>query len=147
MPIAEKIQADLKDAMRAGDTLRRDTLRLVIADLKYKRIELGAEPTDEQVQAVLRGGVKRRQESIEQYEKGGRPELAERERAEMAVIEGYLPRLMSDDDVRSAVRTVIAEVGATSKKDTGTVMKALMAKHKGAIDGKTANRFLSELLP
>lgn len=146
MSLQDKIQADMKAAMRAGETVRRDTLRLVIADLKNKRIELGEEPSDEQAQAVLRSALKRRLESIEQYVNGNRPELAEQERAEIAVIEVYLPKQMSEDDVRAAVQAAVTEVGATSKKDTGAVMKALMAKHKGEIDGKTANRFLGELL-
>lgn len=148
MTLVERIHDDLKTAMREGQAVRRDTLRLLIADLKYKRIELMIPALDdEQALAVLRSAMKRRQESIEQYDKGARPELAARERAELEVIEGYLPKQLNEDQVRAAVNAAIAEVGAKNKKDTGAVMKALMAKHKGAIDGKAANRILSELLP
>ena len=146
MSLAERIQADLKDAMRAGDVVRRETLRMLLSDMKYRRIELGKELVDEDVEAVLRRAVKTRQESAEQFAAGGRAELAAKERQELALIERYLPQQMSLDDVRAAVRAALAETGAQSKKDTGTVMKALMQKHKGRIDGKTANQVLAELL-
>lgn len=146
MSLNERIQADLKDAMRAGDALRRETLRMLISDMKYRRIELGKELGDEDVEAVLRRATKTRQESVQQFEAGGRPELAAKERAELALIEAYLPKQMSLDEVRTAVRAAISETGAASKKDTGLVMKALMAKHKGLIDGKTASQVLGELL-
>lgn len=146
MGLSERIQNDLKDAMRAGDALRRDTLRMVIADMKNRRIELGKELDDAEVEAVLRRGVKTRRESVEQYEAGKRPELAEKERGEIRVLEGYLPQPMSAEDVRRAVQEAIAETGAKSKKDTGLVMKALMAKHPGRIDGRSASQVLSELL-
>jgi uncharacterized protein YqeY len=147
MSTAQRIQEDLKSAMRSGDTLRRDTIRLLIADLKYKRIELGREPDEAETLAVLRSAVKRRQDSVLQYEQGGRPELAERERGEIGVIETYLPQKMSEDSLRAAVQSAIAETGATSRKDVGLVMKALMARHKDEVDGKAANRILGELLP
>lgn len=146
MALNERIQADLKDAMRAGDALRRETLRMLISDMKYRRIELGKELGDEDIEAVLRRAAKTRLESVQQFEAGGRPELAAKERAELALIEAYLPKQMSLDEVRAAVRAAIAETGAASKKDTGLVMKALMAKHKGLIDGKAANQVLGELL-
>jgi uncharacterized protein YqeY len=146
MALSEKLQADLKEAMRAGDALRRDTLRMVLADMKNRRIELGKDLDEAEVEAVLRRGVKTRTESAEQYDAGARPELAEKERAEIAVLEGYLPKQMGEDEVRQAVKEAIAETGASSRKDTGAVMKALMAKHKGRVDGKLANRILAELL-
>ena len=146
MALFERLQADLKEAMRAGDSLRRDTLRMVLADAKNRRIELGKDLEEAEVEAVIRRGVKTRLDSAEQYESGGRPELAQKERAEIGVLEGYLPQQMGVDDVRKAVAEAIAETGASTRKDTGAVMKALMAKHKGRVDGKLANRILAELL-
>lgn len=146
MPLNTKIQADLKEAMKAKNAIVRDTLRLVTAEMKNRRIELGRDLDEAEQLAVLARCVKQRRDSIEQYEKADRPELADVEKAEVAVIEGYLPEMMSDDDARAAVQAAIDESGATSMKDMGAVMKALMAKHKGLIDGKTAQRFVGELL-
>ena len=146
MTLGERIQADLKEAMKAQNTIVRDTLRLVTSELKNRRIELGKDLTEADELAVLARCVKQRRDSVEQYEKAGREELAEQERAEIAVIEGYLPAQLGDDEVRAAVQAAIEESGATSMKDMGAVMKVLMAKHKGQIEGKTAQRFVGELL-
>ena len=146
MTLGERIQADLKEAMKAQNTIVRDTLRLVTSELKNRRIELGKDLTEADELAVLARCVLPRRDSVEQYEKAGREELAEQERAEIAVIEGYLPAQLGDDEVRAAVQAAIEESGATSMKDMGAVMKVLMAKHKGQIEGKTAQRFVGELL-
>ena len=146
MTLGERIQADLKEAMKAQNTIVRDTLRLVTSELKNRRIELGKDLTEADELAVLARCVKQRRDSVEQYEKAGREELAAQERAEIAVIEGYLPAQLGDDEVRAAVQAAIEESGATSMKDMGAVMKVLMAKHKGQIEGKTAQRFVGELL-
>ncbi len=146
MSLANKIAEDVKQAMRDKNAVARDTLRMVQADLKNRRIELQKDLVDDDVLAVLARNVKTRQDSVQQYESAGRPELADKERAEIAVIEGYLPEKMSDDDARAAVQAAIDESGAASMKDMGAVMKVLMAKHKGLIDGKTAQGFVKELL-
>jgi len=141
-----RFQEDLKTAMRAGDTETRDTLRLLVAALKYKRIELGREPNEAEELQVLQKQVKMREDSVAQYDAAGRADLSGKERAEMAVIARYLPAKLSDEDVRALVADAIKEVGATSKADLGKVMKAVMAAHQGKLDGKTVQRLAGELL-
>ncbi|QDU70097.1 GatB/YqeY domain-containing protein [Engelhardtia mirabilis] len=146
MTLQERIDADLKTAMRAKDVLTRDTLRMVIAALKNRRIELGQDLGDDEVVAVLAKSVKSREDSALEYDKGGRPELAQKERAEAQVLAGYLPQQLTEDETREVVRTLIAELGIADKKDIGKLMKAVMAAHKGKVDGKLVNRFASELI-
>lgn len=149
MGLIEKIAEDLKQAMRDKNEVARDTLRMVQSDMKNRGIELrllDRELTEADALEILARCVKTRTDSFEQYVKHDRPELAAKERAEIDVIEGYLPKKMSADDAREAVKAAIAESGAASMKDMGLVMKALMAKHKGLIDGKQAQTLLKELL-
>ena len=141
-----RINEDVKEAMRAGEALRRDTLRMVVSALKNKRIELGRDLTEADELGVLTSAVKSRVDSAEQYEKAGRDELAEKERAEIAVIQGYLPAQLSEGEVAEIVRAKIAELGISSKKEMGRVMKAVMAEHKGAVDGKLVSRLASQLI-
>ena len=146
MTLLEKIADDLKQAMRDKNEVARDTLRMIQADMKNLRIELQRDLKDEDALEVLARGVKTRTDSFEQYTKHDRPELAAKEQAEIDVIKGDLPEKMSDEDAREAVKVAIAESGATSMKDMGAVMKSLMAKHKGLIDGKLAQTLLREQL-
>lgn len=146
MTLADRLQADLRDAMRSGDTLRRDTLRMTMAALKNRRIELGQDLTDEDEQVVLAKSVKLRREAADQFEQSGRNDLAEKERAEAKLLELYLPAQLSDDEVRALVQSIIEARGLASKKDIGQVMKAFMSEHKGAADGKTVQRLANELL-
>ncbi|MEM7515895.1 MAG: GatB/YqeY domain-containing protein [Planctomycetota bacterium] len=147
MSLRDKLDADMKQAMRDKNNVARDTLRMVIADLKNEvvavRTKTGksdVELTDEDVLRVLQKAVKSRVDSVEQYEKGGRPELAEKEKAEIAVIEGYLPQGLSEEELLAAVKEIAAEVGATSKADLGKIMKALMARYPNRVDGKAAQK-------
>ena len=146
MSLIDQLNTDLKDAMRAGDALKRDTLRMVLAAMKNKRIEVGAELDDAAQMGVLQSAVKSRKDSAEQYAQGGRPELAEKEEAEIRVIEGYLPQQLGEAETRAAVEKAVADTGAASKQDLGKVMKAVMAAHKGVVDGKTVQRLAAELL-
>ena len=149
MSLYETIQNDVKSAMKAGDTERRDTLRMVVSAIKNKAIDSGGnrgEVDDETVMGVLLSAVKSRTDSAEQYEAAGREELAAKERSEIEVIQGYLPKQLSEEETRALVEKTIAEVGAESKKDLGKVMKAIMATHKGQVDGKLIQRFAGELL-
>lgn len=148
MPSAlfERLQTDLKAAMRERDDRVRDTLRMAISEAKNRRIELLRELEDGDVEAVLRKAVKMRQESATQYDAAGRADLAERERAEGAILERYLPRTMGEDEARAAVKAVIERLGAGSKKELGAVMKAVLAENPGRIDGKLAQRIAGELL-
>lgn len=146
MNLADRIQADMKDAMRSGDTLKRDTLRMLIAAMKNERIERGEDLDDDGAMAVVRRGVKSRKDSAEQYRSANRPELAEKEDAEIAVLEGYLPQMMSEEATAAAVDAAIAETGASGKGDMGKVMKAVMAKHGALVDGKLVNRLAAQKL-
>ena len=141
-----QIQDDMKSAMRAGETLRRDTLRMLIAALKNERIDKGADLDEESVLAVVRRGVKSRKDSAQQYRDAGRDELADKEEAEIAVLEGYLPQMLDEAATIAAVEAAIAETGASEKCDLGKVMKAVMAAHKGLVDGKLVNRLAGERL-
>ena len=147
MTLAEQIRSELTESMKARDAARTSTLRLLQSSFKNEQIEKGHELSDEEALAVIRRAVKQRQDSIEQYTKGNRPELAAKESAELDMLSRYLPQQMGDGDAERAVREAIATVGAESKKDTGKVMKEVMARHKGAIDGKRVQELVARLLP
>jgi uncharacterized protein YqeY len=139
MTLQERIDADLKDAMRAKDAGRLGVLRMLKSALKYAAIEKADESGMDDAAAlqVIRKQVKQRQDSIESFEKGGRPELAAKEKEELEMLNAYLPKGLSDDELAALVRDTIAEVGATSKAQMGAVMKALQTKVAGRADGKT----------
>jgi uncharacterized protein YqeY len=138
---------DLKAAMKGGDKTRVATLRLLIAALKNERIQAGRELTADEIEAAVRRAVKQRKDSIEQYAKGGRQDLVDAEKAELAVLEGYLPKGLSESDLEAAIRNIVAEKGFSSAKDVGLVMKELMARHKGRVDGKRAQEMARQILP
>jgi hypothetical protein len=116
------------------------------AAIKNEQIEKGGELEDADVIAVLKRAAKQRNDSVEQYEKAGRQDLADKEKAELVVLEAYMPQQMSDDELEALVKTVIAAVGAESKKDTGKVMKEIMASHRDTVDGKKVQAVLGRLL-
>src|SRR6478672_4180090 len=122
MSLNQRIVSDLTAAMKAKDADRLSTLRMVKANLMNRQIEKGSELTDEEVTKALQSLVKQRRDSIEQYEKAGRNELAQKEAAEISVIEGYLPQGASAEEINAAVSAAIAETGASSMKDMGSVM-------------------------
>ncbi|MBM3553125.1 MAG: GatB/YqeY domain-containing protein [Alphaproteobacteria bacterium] len=133
----EKIAADLKVAMKAGERAKVDALRLINAALKDKDIEArgaGKTLSEDDLLALLQKMIKSRQESVEIYEKAGRTDLADKEKGEIAVISAYLPQQLSEAEVAEAVKAAIAEVGATSIKDMGKVVAALKAKYTGRMD-------------
>jgi len=139
MTVIERVDSDLKEAMRAKDGTRLGVLRMLKSALKYAAIAKSgaeAELNDAEAAQVIRKQAKQRQDSIESFEKGGRAELAEKEREELSILNAYLPQPMNADELAKIVRESIAEVGATSKAQMGTVMKALQAKVAGRVDGK-----------
>lgn len=146
MELRGRLETDLKQAMRDRNDVARDTLRMLLAEIKNREIAAGQDLSADEAIAVLQKAVKTRQESVEQFDRAGRADLVARERAEMAVVQTYLPRAMSEEEVRGAVRAVLAETGVASKKDMGVAMKAVMARHKGRVDGKLAQKILGELL-
>jgi hypothetical protein len=146
MGIIQQLEGDLKAAMVARENERRDTLRLVLSDMKNKKIELGRELEEPEAVAVLAKAKKSRQDSLAQYTEAGREDLAAVESAEIAVIAVYLPEEMGEEELRGIVTAVVAEVGASSRKEMGAVMAALMPKVKGRADGKAVQRIVMELL-
>jgi uncharacterized protein len=138
MTLPERIDADLKDAMRAKEAGKLSVLRGLKSALKYAAIEKGDVALDDAAAVqVIRKQVKQRQDSIESFEKGGRPELAAKEKEELEILNAYLPKGLSAEELSVLVRETIAEVGATSRAQMGAVMKALQAKVAGRADGKT----------
>jgi len=144
--VLAKLESDVKDAMRSGDVISRDTLRMVLASAKNQAIELGRDLEDADLLIILKKAVKTRQDSVEQYDAGNRPELAAKEREEIEVIQRYLPAEKSADEVRAIVGAIIEELGLTSKKEMGALMKAVMGRHKGEIDGRAVQAVAGELL-
>ena len=142
MSLKEKIITDLTAAMKARDAEKTSALRMVKAAImvREKEKEQGAEVSDEETTKILQSLVKQRRDSIEQYEKAGRAELAEKEKTELAVIESYLPKAASPEEIERAVAEAIAETGASSPKDMGAVMKAVMPKLAGKnADGRAVS--------
>lgn len=147
MPLLQTIEAQMKDAMRAHDSARLGTLRLIKAALVNKAVEKGRELDDAEGQQVLRSLVKQRHDSIEAFEKGNRPDLVAKERAELAVLESYLPPPVDVAEVERAVAEAIAATGASSPKDLGKVMKAVMSGMSGRpVEGKVVNDVARRLL-
>jgi len=149
MTLQERVDSDLKEAMRAKDTKKLGVLRMLKAALKYAAIAKSgaeAELSDVEAAQVVRKQAKQRQDSIESFEKGGRAELAAKEKEELLILNAYLPQAMSSDELAEVVRATIAETGATSKAQMGGVMKALQAKVAGRADGKTLSQEVSRQL-
>jgi uncharacterized protein YqeY len=144
--IRKRLDGDLKEAMRAKDALRTEVVRNVRGAMRAKEIDSGNSLTDEEIQKLVRGLVKQREDSIAQYEAGGRADLVERERAEKALLEAYLPAAASAADIERVVGEVIAELGATTIKDMGRVMKAAQAKLGAAADGKLISNVVKQKL-
>jgi uncharacterized protein YqeY len=143
MNLNQQIVADLTASMKAQDAARTSTLRMVKAAMMNRKIEKGAELDDEDLLKLLRSLVKQRRDSVEQYEKAGRQDLADKEKAEIAIIETYLPQAASREEIEQAVTAAIAETGATSMKDMGKVMKATQA----SLASKNADgRVVSEIV-
>jgi uncharacterized protein len=149
MTIQERIDSELKEAMRAKDTTRLAVLRMLKSALKYAAIAKSgaeAELSDAEAAQVIRKQAKQRQDSIESFEKGGRAELAQKEQNELSILNAYLPQAMSAEELAKLVRETIAEVDATSKAQMGAVMKALQVKVAGRADGKTLSQEVSRQL-
>jgi uncharacterized protein YqeY len=149
MTLLERVDSDLKEAMRARDTAKLGVLRMLKSALKYAAIaKTGAdvELSDAEAAQVIRKQARQRQDSIESFEKGGRAELAAKEKEELSILNAYLPQAMSGDELAKIVRETIAETGATSKAQTGAVMKALQAKLAGRVDGKTLSQEVQKQL-
>ena len=147
MPLLDEVTSAIADAMRKQDALRLGALRMLKAALMNREVERGRTLDDNEAQQVVTSLVKQRKDSIEQFTKGGRQDLAEKEAAEIRVLEAYLPPAADPGAVERAIVEAIAETGATSVKDMGRVMKAAMAKLAGqSVDGKTVNELVKQKL-
>ena len=147
MSLKQRIIDDMTDAMRAKDAARLSTLRMVKAAMMNRQIDKGGELTDEEMAKMLQSLLKQRRDSVEQYEKGGRAELAAKERAEIGVIEAYLPQGATREEIEQAVTAAIAETGATSMKEMGAVMKATQARLAGQVaDGRVVSEIVKAKL-
>jgi len=145
--LKERIAEEIQTALRAGDRLTTETLRMLLSSIKYEEIEKRRPLSAEETAVILARAVKTRQDAVALYEKGGRAELAEKERKEIEIVQRYLPQPLSQDEVGKAIDEIIRELAASSKKDLGRVMKALMARHPGRVDGRIANQIAASRLP
>ena len=142
----ERIQNDIKEALKAGEEIKVGTLRMVLAFFINKEKEKGEAISDEEAMNVLQTEAKKRRESIEAFEKGGRPELAEKEKEELEILKIYLPEQLSAKEIQDFVTQAIEKTGATSMQDIGKVMGALMPQVKGKADGNLVNKIVKEKL-
>ncbi len=146
MGIKEQIKADIKEAMKAKDTARRDTLRNLNAAIKQVEIDTRKELSDSEVEAVLAKYAKQREDAIKQFKEAGRDDLVAKEEAELAIVKSYLPEPLEGEELQKAVKEVIEEVGATSMRDMGKIMGAIKAKYGSRADGSKVNKIVKELL-
>jgi len=146
--LRDRLDDDLKTALRSKDEIGKDTLRMIKAEIKNKEVQKGSVATldDDGIIQIIATGVKKRKESARLFEEGGRQELADKENAEIKFLSVYLPQQLSEDDVKKAVEEVIKEIGATEPKQMGQVMKTAMAKLGKSCDGSLVSRFAKELL-
>ncbi|HEX7469963.1 MAG TPA: GatB/YqeY domain-containing protein [Verrucomicrobiae bacterium] len=148
MTLQERLSQEIKSAMMAKDADKLGALRMLKSAVGYAQIERKTENlSDTDFVAIVQKEVKKRRDSMEQFEKGGRPELAEKEKKEAATLVMFLPKPLSADELEQLVKATIQEVGATGKKDMGAVMKAVQAKVAGRADGKTISGLVGKLLP
>jgi uncharacterized protein YqeY len=147
MSLTERVQKEMVDAMRSKEELRLSTLRMMKAALQMKRIDKRADLDEKEELQVFTTMIKQRKDSIEQFEKGNRPELAAREAQEITIIEGYMPKAVGEEEIVATVKSVIAEMGSPTMKDMGTVMKNVKAKFGDArVDGKIVSEAVKKEL-
>ena len=144
--LKEKLSEDIKTALKSGDKQRRMVLGMVMAAAKNREIEKHGELNDDEFLAVISSEIKKRRDSVEQFEKGGRPELAEGEKEEIKILMEYMPEQMSENEIRVEVRKTISETGAKDVKEMGKVLGAVMPKLKGKADGQLVSKIVKEEL-
>jgi len=144
--LKQRIDQDTKEALKKKDSLKLNVLRMLKSEIKYKEIELGSELSDDGVISVLSSSVKKRKDSIQQFEKGGRDDLVAREKAELEVILNYLPEQLTDEELSQIINHAIKEINATGSSDLGKVMKQIMPEVRGRADGKKVNQMVSSQL-
>jgi uncharacterized protein len=147
MSLLEKLTEDMKQAMKNKEKLKLSVIRMVKSSLKNEEINQGKELSEDQVLALVNRELKQRRDSLHEFEKAGRDDLAETSRQEIEVLLAYLPKQLDETEIRELVQSAIGKVGATSKKDLGKVMGALMPQVRGKADGTMVNQIVQELLP
>jgi uncharacterized protein YqeY len=147
MPLKERLMEDMKDAMKKGEQIKLSAIRMVRAGIKNKEIELGKELGDEDVIAVINSAIKQRKDSYTQFLNAKRMDLADKEKKEIEILSVYLPEQLGEEDIKKMVGKVISETGASTSRDMGRVMKALMPVLKGKADGSLINKIVREMLP
>lgn len=146
MSLKERFSSELKDSLKAGDRLKLSTIRLIMASLKNREIEKRGSLSEEEIIDLLVSLSKQRKESIEEFKKGGRQDLVDKETEELKIIESYLPQQLTPEEIKKIIGETITETGASGSKDIGKVMKVLMPKVKGRADGKLVNEMVKEFL-
>ena len=146
MKLKDTLLSDLKGAMKSKDSLKVDTLRLIVSEIKNKEIDLHEELGDDAITALLTTQIKKRKEAAGMFEKGGRTDLKEKEEKEMAIIQVYLPEQVGEDELRQRIQAVVVETGAQSPKDMGKVMKVVVPEFKGRAEGDQIRNIVMELL-
>lgn len=146
MQLKQRLYEDLKKAMKTKDEIRTRTLRLIISSIKTLEVEKMTEATDDDVFRVLSKECRKRVEAIEAYKKGGREDLVNEEQRELEIIKSYMPKQLSEEELKEIVKDVVEETGSSSIKDLGRVMKVLMPRVKGRADGKTVNNIVRQIL-
>lgn len=142
----EKIRVHMQAAMKSGEKRKLETLRMILAEIKKEEIDTQKTATDENVLGIIKKGIKTRQESVSQFEKGGRMDLSEKEKIEIEVLKAYLPSQLTGEALKKIVDEVIATLKATSKKEMGLVMKTVMGQYGSQVDGKEVQSLVSEKL-
>jgi uncharacterized protein YqeY len=142
----EKLQQEMRAAMKSGDKLKVGVLRMTLSELKNASIAKIGELDEGEILAVLQKAVKKREEAAEAFRAGGRAEQAAKEEAEAEILRAYLPSMLTEEELERAIDEVIAETGASGRKDIGTVMKAIMARHRGRVDGKEVQGIVASKL-
>ena len=146
MELKQTLLSDLKEAMKSKDSLKVDTLRLIVSEIKNREIDLREELGDEAITALLTTQIKKRKEAAKMFEQGGRTDLKEKEEKEMAIIQVYLPEQVGEDELKQRIQAVIAETGAQGPKDMGKVMKVVVPEFKGKVEGDQIRNIVTELL-
>jgi len=142
----QRLQEDLKLAMKAGDKLSVSVLRMLLSALKYSAIDEKREPSEDEAAALIQKSIRSRKESIEAFRNGGRPELTEKEEAELKIVERYLPAQLEGSELERAVDSLLSEMNITRRKDMGRAMKEFMARHRGKADGKAVSALIASRL-
>jgi uncharacterized protein YqeY len=146
MSLQDTLLADLKIAMKGGDSVAKETLRMLKSELMQKSIAVGRDLTEAEEIAVLSSAVKMRKDAIVEYEKGGRQDLVDNEKAQLEVVMRYLPQQLSEDEARSAITALASELGISSKKEMGKLIKTVLERYRGQIEGKVVSRIAGEIL-